>query len=270
MYLERPLDRKATPYVKIRKTQLALLAGLFLAACSQSASAPGAAGLELQPANSEVSPGDTVMFAALNGDTDTPTTWKVLETGGGVVDESGTYVAPDVEGTFHVVAAKSATTTAMAAVVVKNGRLGNLTIRPRAAAVASGAQLQFTAQARGAAAEVTWAIEEGATGGTITASGLYTAGAAAGIFSVVARSVADPSQVDRATVTVTAPPPRPRLRLRLRLAMWSPRPLATRSPRPRPPRPRPPRPACSFTWRRTAMTRARVPSSSPGGPSRRR
>ncbi len=51
---------------------------------------------------------------------------------------------------------------------------------------------------------MTWSVQEGASGGTIDASGNYTAPADPGIFHVVAASVADPSKKATATVTVTA------------------------------------------------------------------
>jgi len=49
---------------------------------------------------------------------------------------------------------------------------------------------------------VSWSVSEGATGGTITTAGAYTAPAAAGTYHVVATSVADSSATATATVTV--------------------------------------------------------------------
>lgn len=48
-----------------------------------------------------------------------------------------------------------------------------------------------------------------ATGGTVTTAGLYTAGAAVGMFTVTAKSMADNSKSASATVTITAPAPPP-------------------------------------------------------------
>src|SRR5205085_12614673 len=50
---------------------------------------------------------------------------------------------------------------------------------------------------------VTWS----ATGGTISTSGLFTAPATAGTYTIKASSVADTTKSAPATVTVTAPPP---------------------------------------------------------------
>jgi hypothetical protein len=51
---------------------------------------------------------------------------------------------------------------------------------------------------------VTWAVSEGAAGGTIDTSGEYTAPSFSGTFHVVATSVADPRRSATATVTVTS------------------------------------------------------------------
>lgn len=54
---------------------------------------------------------------------------------------------------------------------------------------------------------VTWSIVEGSTGGSISATGAYTAPQATGTFHVVATSVGDPTKTATATVTVTGTPP---------------------------------------------------------------
>ncbi|MEX2182621.1 MAG: kelch repeat-containing protein [Gemmatimonadaceae bacterium] len=66
---------------------------------------------------------------------------------------------------------------------------------------------QFTA-AVGATSEtsVTWTVQEGAAGGTIAPTGLYTAPGGAGTYHVIATSVADETKSDTATVTVVVAP----------------------------------------------------------------
>jgi hypothetical protein len=74
---------------------------------------------------------------------------------------------------------------------------GDLTVLPAMVALPAGAQQQFTAEMFGIpTAAVTWT----ATGGTITAGGLFTAGDEAGSFTVTATSSLDPSL--RATAVV--------------------------------------------------------------------
>lgn len=52
---------------------------------------------------------------------------------------------------------------------------------------------------------VTWSVQEGSAGGTISAAGLYTAPSAVGSFHVVATSQADPTRSASAVVVVTTP-----------------------------------------------------------------
>jgi hypothetical protein len=79
----------------------------------------------------------------------------------------------------------------------------SVSVTPTSATLAPGGSQQFSATVTGASnASVTWT----ATGGTIDASGLYTAGATTGSFTVTANSVQDPSRSATATVTIAAVP----------------------------------------------------------------
>ncbi|MCW3099895.1 MAG: chiB1, partial [Chthonomonadaceae bacterium] len=51
---------------------------------------------------------------------------------------------------------------------------------------------------------VTWSVQEGASGGSISSSGVYTPPATAGTFHVVATSVADATQQSVVPVIVQA------------------------------------------------------------------
>jgi hypothetical protein len=55
--------------------------------------------------------------------------------------------------------------------------------------------------------EVTWSVQEGSAGGTISASGVYTAPMKAGSYHIIAQSVADSTKMATATITATAPSP---------------------------------------------------------------
>ncbi len=77
-----------------------------------------------------------------------------------------------------------------------------VSVTPATATVQAGASFQFAASVTGSTnTAVTWT----ATGGTITASGLFTAPASAGTYTVKATSAADTTKSASATVTVTAP-----------------------------------------------------------------
>jgi hypothetical protein len=80
-----------------------------------------------------------------------------------------------------------------------------LQVQPAAAQLAPGAAVRFAAIVGGAPSQaVVWSVAD-ASGGTITADGLYTAPAAPGVFAVVATSATDASASAQATVTVAAP-----------------------------------------------------------------
>lgn len=79
-------------------------------------------------------------------------------------------------------------------------------VNPATATIARGTRLQLTATAP---AGVTWSVQEGAAGGGVGATGLYTAPSATGTYHVVATSRADPAQKAAATVTVGVGVPAP-------------------------------------------------------------
>lgn len=53
---------------------------------------------------------------------------------------------------------------------------------------------------------VTWTVQEGASGGSVSPAGLYTASGAPGTYHVIAASTAKPSSTDTATIQVVAAP----------------------------------------------------------------
>jgi glucuronoarabinoxylan endo-1,4-beta-xylanase len=83
-----------------------------------------------------------------------------------------------------------------------------VTVSPASKSLTTSQTAQLTATVTGSSnTAVTWTVQEGTGGGSVSASGLYTAPASAGTFHVVATSQADTSKSATATVTVTAPPP---------------------------------------------------------------
>jgi len=131
--------------------------------------------------------------------------WSVLESGGGGVTRGGVYLAPQTEGTYHVVAASSedATRRALATVEVKAPEGVSLSLYPRLVEVTHGGKQTFSASVSGAAnKQVTWSVLE-SNGGTISQDGLYTAPATNGTYTVVARSQVDATKSAQALVQVT-------------------------------------------------------------------
>ncbi|WP_248358158.1 right-handed parallel beta-helix repeat-containing protein [Anaeromyxobacter oryzae] len=164
----------------------------------------------VKPATASVVAAGTVQLTAtVTGSTDTALTWSVLEgTAGGMVSASGLYTAPATAGTYHVVATSHAdpskSATATITVTAASAPIA-VTMNPTTASLLTGGTVQLTATVTGSTdTAVTWSVQEGSAGGTVSASGLYTAPATAGTYHVVATSHADASKSATATVTVTA------------------------------------------------------------------
>jgi hypothetical protein len=79
----------------------------------------------------------------------------------------------------------------------------SITVAPSSVNLAPGGMQQFTATVTGSGdTSVTWRIQQGASGGTILPSGMYTAPPAVGSYSVIATSNADGAQNATAVVSV--------------------------------------------------------------------
>ncbi len=135
--------------------------------------------------------------------TNTAVTWSVANAASGAVTSAGVYTAPFAAGTYTV------TATSVADPSKKN--TASITVRPVAVTVSpapttldTGATHAFTATVTGTTAStaVTWSVGGGSGRGTISPEGVYTAPPAAGRFTVIATSVADPTKTGTATVTV--------------------------------------------------------------------
>jgi 6-phosphogluconolactonase (cycloisomerase 2 family) len=129
---------------------------------------------------------DTVTNGCGNG-----VTWKVKEgAAGGKITAAGLYTAPAAAGTFHVIVTsvadptKSATSTVTVTAAAADGK--NLWVTPQAAVLQPGGSVHFEASQ-----SVTWSVAEDATGGSISATGTYTAARTPGIYHVLASSIAD-------------------------------------------------------------------------------
>ena len=78
-----------------------------------------------------------------------------------------------------------------------------VTISPFSVSIPENSIQTFSADVSGGGS-VTWSVEEGAAGGTITSAGIYTAPSSTGTFHVVATNSANAAQSATATVTVIA------------------------------------------------------------------
>jgi Fe-S cluster assembly iron-binding protein IscA len=178
--------------------------------------------VSVSPKTATVLAGGQQQFTAtVAGTPNTTVTWSLAGTGCsgaacGTITSTGLYTAP---GTVPSPAQVNVTATSVAdptksatATVTVTGPI-SVSVSPKAAQVVTGAHLQFTATVTGTTIKgVTWTVTgagcSGATCGTITSAGLYTAPGTVpnpAQVTVKATSVADNSKSDSASVTITGP-----------------------------------------------------------------
>jgi len=138
----------------------------------------------------------------VTGTVNVAVSWSIQEgAAGGTITATGTYTAPTTHGTYHVVVTSQADSTATAVIAIAVVPV-TVSISPMSDVLGPSGTRFFWATLNSVNPGVTWSIQEGAAGGTITAAGTYTAPNATGTFHVVATSVFDPTIPTLATVTV--------------------------------------------------------------------
>jgi hypothetical protein len=189
-----------------------VLLGVLLCLLSGCGGGSGSSGpavsVTLSPTTASLAPAATQPFTAtVAHNSNTAVTWSVQEgAAGGSITSAGVYTAPGTAGTYHVVATSQAdsTKTAVATVTVHIA----VAVLPTTATITLGQSQTFAATVTGTSnTAVTWTVQEGVTGGSITSSGFYIPPSyipptTAGTFHVVATSVADPTQQSVVTVVV--------------------------------------------------------------------
>src|SRR5215208_7616888 len=141
---------------------------------------------------------------------------------GGSIDAGGTYVAGDTAGTYRVTATNTAGTLADTVAVTITAPptpppppaptppppapepvLAKVTLLPASVTLAPGTNRQFVTYGRTTTGDsISVAVVFKATGGTVTAGGLFTAGQTAGSYRLIATAGA---LADTSAITVTSP-----------------------------------------------------------------
>jgi len=167
--------------------------------------------IEVAPQILSLAPGGTTMLVAsgiLGDGTSVRVNVEWTATGGSITPE-GIYTAGSTLGHFRAVARLAGSTlTDTAKVTIQSApKLVAVKVTPETGTLAPGVAQDFSAvglmdDATTALVSVTWA----ATGGTVSATGLYTAGATAGAYRVIATETGG-TLADTAAITVTPPGP---------------------------------------------------------------
>lgn len=131
-------------------------------------------------------------------------TWSVREgAAGGTITPAGLYTAPNAAGTYHVVATNSSDSRSTGSATITVPSVGLSLGNPIDVGAGATAQLSNLVMVSGTTnTGVTWSVQEGNAGGTVTAAGLYTAPMATGTFHVIVQSVADSHVQGSITINV--------------------------------------------------------------------
>jgi hypothetical protein len=157
----------------------------------------------ISPPTADVIQGATQSFTAtVSGNSNPAVNWTVQEAGGGSITSLGVYTAPNQNGTFHVIATSQADSTKSSTAVVTVPPVA-ISLNQTAVTMDVGNQFTFVANVTGTVnTAISWSIQEGASGGSITSSGIYTAPGTHGTFHVIATSQANTTHQVTAAVTV--------------------------------------------------------------------
>jgi hypothetical protein len=141
-------------------------------------------------------------FAQVTGTSNTAVTWSAT---GGTIDTNGLFLAGSVAGPYSV-RATSVTNPTRFALATGTIRPVTVEVTPAMSALRVGTTRQFQAVVRGSANQaVTWSVETPG-GGTVSATGLYTAPAMPGVFTLKAQSTVDATAFATAVVAVQTAP----------------------------------------------------------------
>lgn len=172
-------------------------------------SAPPGAGatltrLVLSPSNTSTALGHAKQFTLTatwsDGSTSLPAV--TYDATGGTVSATGLYTPGTVVGKFRVIVRQQGGTRADTSTIAVNPNLRSMSMTPGSVTLAPGQTQQFTvtgtySDGSHSPAAVTYA----STGGSITSTGLFAAGSAAGTFRVIAVHLGG-SMADTSTVTI--------------------------------------------------------------------
>ena len=157
----------------------------------------GVIGVSLSPPSASLLPGGTQQFAAnVTGTENKAVQWSAT---GGAITDGGLYTAPGTDGVYSVAATSEDDTMATASAMVVVSPV-SVKVSPPTATLNPGEKLRFAGIVTGTATntDVTWT----ATGGTVDATGTFTAGATPGDYLVTATTSTSPQKSASATVTV--------------------------------------------------------------------
>ena len=171
--------------------------GSVSSASTVTVTAGAVASITVTPETVTVAIGATEQFAAVGKDAHgnvvaISPAWSIVAAGGSIDSSSGLFTAGTTAGAFAgTVKATSGSVAGTASVTVTAGALSSITVTPPSASLEIGAQQNYTAIGHDSHGNVVaispaWSVVTG--GGSISESGVFTAGTAAGTFTNTVRA----------------------------------------------------------------------------------
>jgi hypothetical protein len=202
------------PHILSIRQALPLSAAAFVfAACrmvDQPVSGPGEVTQVLVlPESVSIDPGEALQFQAVglttSGGTE-PVGVRWLATGGGKIDDNGNYMADDHPGHFEVRATLDHPNLVASSQVKNRGGLKEVILNFSSVTVPPGSQIQFSASGAMANGDpLPVSVTYTASNGTVSASGLYTAGQTLGASRVIATALSsNKTLADTAAITISS------------------------------------------------------------------
>jgi hypothetical protein len=198
----------ATPR-SIAVVTAALAIGAACAAQVADTQLPTLTQVALAPSSTSLSPGANQQFTVTATWSDGSTTAPAVtySATGGTITAAGLYTAGSTAGSFRVIAVQQGGTladTSAVTITAPTATLTSLSLTPASTSLATGGSQQFAVSGTWSDGSTTTpAVTYSATGGSITAVGLYTAGSTAGSFRVIAVQQGG-TLADTSAVTITA------------------------------------------------------------------
>ena len=185
---------------------LLLVLAIVLVSVSCGAGAPPIVTVTVSPASVTVDQGSTTQFSAMvTGSSNTSVVWSIDPSTAGSITSSGLFTASNSAGSARVIATSRANPSNSGTAFATINSV-SISLSQASFELVPGETHALTATVSGTINKnVLWSIQEGASGGSVTSEGVYTAPASLGTFHVSATSAADTTRVAIVTIAVNNP-----------------------------------------------------------------
>lgn len=174
------------------------------AAAGSSATASSMVSISMTPDTVSLNSGATQQFSAAGNMSDGTTTAVIPTYGaaGGTISATGLYTAGSTAGSYSVIATVDGKADTSVVTIAGSATLGSVVMTPASVSLNAGATQEFSVSGKMSdGSTVSVSPTYSATGGTISATGVYTAGTTAGGFRVIATAQ---GKADTSAITISS------------------------------------------------------------------